>query len=252
MWDGKSEQTITHDVMEKKIMKYLYANLDKWLSKYVIYEKILDDLNIKINIHLQKDLKRKVIDILRIINSKYEDVIFDKNLELYSIKTNNNDNKSVLYANHEIVQDMSSFDYYDYIFENNLKESFTKDINGNSIWHEIVCYEESSRDVLYNNRKIMEKSILLNKIINEDKFDFEIKNNKNETPMDICVIPELNIIMLKKIVKDMQKKINHFEKEQKIKNSFSYRLYSFVSFLSLLFLIYCFVLSCCNIASRTI
>ena len=85
---------LTHDEIEQKIMKILYSNLNVFFTKYAIYNKLLDDLNYDKNKHLTTtDLKRKFMDVLRVIDLKYNNLTIDKYNGYYSITTDEKINK---------------------------------------------------------------------------------------------------------------------------------------------------------------
>ena len=70
---------MSYDDIESKIMKYLYSNPNTSFNQYSLYNKLLDDMEVKNVLFDTRDFKRKFIDILRNLDCKYDDLTITKN-----------------------------------------------------------------------------------------------------------------------------------------------------------------------------
>jgi len=203
---------MSYDDIESKIMKYLYSNPNTSFNQYSLYNKLLDDMEGKNSLFDTRDFKRKFIDILRNLDCKYNDLTITKNNNNITIildKEINTQNYEDI--NYTSYNDDKEFNYYKFIFDNYIEESLNiKDKNKNSIYHDLVM--SSNTD-------------LIKKLINENKFNYSIKNNNNETPLDLCQNNEIYRILLKEQLKEINNRIDKLEIIEKSKNHICNRIF---------------------------
>lgn len=203
---------MSYDDIESKIMKYLYSNPNTSFNQYSLYNKLLDDMEGKNGLFDTRDFKRKFIDILRNLDCKYDDLTITKNNNNITIILDKEINtKNYEDINYTSYNDDKEFNYYKFIFDNYIEESLNiKDKNKNSIYHDLVM--SSNTD-------------LIKKLINENKFNYSIKNNNNETPLDLCQNNEIYRILLKEQFKEINNRIEKLEIIEKSKNHICNRIF---------------------------
>jgi hypothetical protein len=203
---------MSYDDIENKIMKYLYSNPNTSFNQYSLYNKLLDDMEGKNSLFDTRDFKRKFIDILRNLDCKYNDLTITKNNNNITIILDKEiDTKNYEDINYTSYNDDKEFNYYKFIFDNYIEESLKiKDKNKNSIYHDLVM--SSNTD-------------LIKKLINENKFNYSIKNNNNETPLDLCQNNEIYRILLKEQLKEINNRIDKLEIIEKSKNHICNRIF---------------------------
>lgn len=203
---------MSYDDIESKIMKYLYSNTNTRFNQYSLYNKLLDDMEVKTVLSDTRDFKRKFIDILRNLDCKYNDLTITKNNNNIIIILNKEiDTKNYEDINYTSYNDNKEFDYYDFIFDNHIEESLSiKDKNENSIYHDLVMSSNVN---------------LIKKLINKNKFNYEVKNNNNETPIDLCQNNEIYRILLKKHFKEINNRIEKLEIIEKSRNNICNRIF---------------------------
>jgi len=203
---------MSYDDIESKIIKYLYSNPNTSFNQYSLYNKLLDDMEGKNGLFDTRDFKRKFIDILRNLDCKYDDLTITKNNNNITIILNKEiDTKNYEDVNYTSYNDDKEFNYYKFIFDNHIDESLNiKDKNKNSIYHDLVM--SSNTD-------------LIKKLINENKFNYSIKNNNNETPLDLCQNNEIYKILLKEQFKEINNRIEKLEIIKKSKNHICNRIF---------------------------
>jgi hypothetical protein len=113
--------------------------------------------------------------------------------------------------------------------DNNIEESLKRiDKFGNTIYHEMVKSDYTD---------------LMIDLINKNKFDIHIKNYNGLTPLDMCENNQISKILILKKMEEMENKIVKLElivNENK-KGCFFNKIYTFISNISLLFFLICFV-----------
>ena len=217
---------MSYDDIENKIMKYLYSNTNTSFNQYSLYNKLLDDMEVKTVLFDTRDFKRKFIDILRNLDCKYDDLTITKNDNNITIILDKEiDTENYEEINYTSYNDDKEFNYYKFIFDNYIEESLNiKDKNKNSIYHDLV---------MSNNVN------LIKKLINENKFDYVVKNNNNETPIDLCQKKgsswfnrthlcqnnEIYRILLKEQFKEINNRIEKLEIIEKSKNNICNRIF---------------------------
>jgi len=203
---------MSYDDIESKIIKYLYSNPNTSFNQYSLYNKLLDDMEGKNGLFDTRDFKRKFIDILRNLDCKYDDLTITKNNNNITIILDKKiDTKNYEDVNYTSYNDDKEFNYYKFIFDNHIDESLNiKDKNKNSIYHDLVM--SSNTD-------------LIKKLINENKFNYSIKNNNNETPLDLCQNNEIYRILLKEQLKEINNRIDKLEIIKKSKNHICNRIF---------------------------
>ena len=163
----------------------LYSNIDITLTHYSLFNKLIKDKYDLPNItssSIHPDFKSKYLLVIKNLMSKYDDVKITKENDTYNIVClSSQDVKPVIAFDHH--NDTSSLNYielnnndvstmYDYIYENDLIEyiNYPDPFDGNSIFHELV---------INNNIKQIDK------LINDNTFNYTIINNHNQTPIDL-------------------------------------------------------------------
>lgn len=186
---------ISIDKIETDIMSILYANINIKFTQYTLYNKlIMDKYNNDKNLtHIQPNFKSKYLLVLMNLMSKYDDIEITKINNVYNIvcysteyseitlyKETSNINKLPI----DILNKNDIKNMYDYICENLMNQyiKWTDQFNGNSIYHELI---------INNNTKQIQK------LIDQNKFDYFIKNKDDKTPVDM-----INSISTSKIIID--------------------------------------------------
>lgn len=187
---------ISIDKIETDIMSVLYANIDKKFSQYTLFNKILEDkYNEQYTNSVHPNFKSKFLLIIRTLMSKYDDIVVEKTSE-------NSYNIVCLSSKEDIVnktfypeyidkpiqlekKDISNM--YDYIYDNNLNEymNWSDPFDGNSIFHELI-FANNTKQTL--------------RLIRENIFNFEIKNNKNQTPFDLINSQEMSNMIINEFI----------------------------------------------------
>ncbi len=206
---------MSYDDIESKIMKYLYSNPNTSFNQYSLYNKLLDDMEVKTVLSDTRDFKRKFIDILRNLDCKYNDLTITKNNNnIIIILDKEIDTKNYEDINYTSYNDNKEFDYYDFIFDNHIEESLSiKDKNENSIYHDLVMSSNVN---------------LIKKLINKNKFNYEVKNNNDKTPIDLCENNEIYRILLKEQFKELNNRINKLEIIEKSRNNICNRIFEII------------------------
>lgn len=203
---------MSYDDIENKIMKYLYSNPNTSFNQYSLYNKLLDDMEGKNDLFDTRNFKRKFIDILRNLDCKYDDLTITKNNNNITIILDKEiDTKNYEDVNYTSYNDDKEFNYYKFIFDNYIEKSLKiKDKNENSIYHDLV---------MLNNAN------LIKQLINENKFNFTIKNNYNETPLDLCQNNEIYRILSKEQFKKINNRLEKLEIIEKSRNNICNRIF---------------------------
>lgn len=206
---------MSYDDIEKKIMTYLYSKPNTSFNQYSLYNKLLDDMEVKTILFDTRDFKRKFIDILRNLDCKYDDLTITKNNNNITIILDKEiDTKNYEDINYTSYNDDKEFNYYKFIFDNRIEESLNiKDKNENSIYHDLVM--SSNTD-------------LIKQLINENKFNYSIKNNLNETPLDLCQNNEIYRILGKEQFKEINNRIEKLEIIEKSRNNIYNRIFEII------------------------
>lgn len=206
---------MSYDDIEKKIMTYLYSKPNTSFNQYSLYNKLLDDMEVKTILFDTRDFKRKFIDILRNLDCKYDDLTITKNNNNITIILDKEiDTKNYEDINYTSYNDDKEFNYYKFIFDNRIEESLNiKDKNENSIYHDLVM--SSNTD-------------LIKQLINENKFNYSIKNNLNETPLDLCQNNEIYRILGKEQFKEINNRIEKLEIIEKSRNNICNRIFEII------------------------
>lgn len=240
---------ISIDKIETDIMSVLYANMDYTFTQYSLFNKLLIDKYDFSNKYLfrknliHQNFKSKFLLIIRNLVSKYDNIKITKENSIYNIVclssqnvipiqfTNSLENNKINepYEPNELnesnkpnelneLNELNEHDIsmmYDYLYENNPNDYLTwsDQIDGNSIFHELV---------LNNNQKQIER------LINENTFNYTIKNNYNQTPIDFIKTPQiakiLTIGLVKKLNSTKEKLIQEKENIDIIINNFNNKM----------------------------
>lgn len=195
---------ITHQEIENKILIILNAYENKILDQYLLWNKIIDRFELK-NKYISPIFKNKFLIVLRNLKNRYDDieVITENNIyKAVSKKDPLNDfinEYEEIKQNYECEENLEDKNLFDknelnnYILDNNLYEELDyEDSNGNTIFHDLV-----SGNNYYQ----------INKLINENKFNFTKINKLNKSPIDL--INSLDVTNI--ILKDALNKINKLE-----------------------------------------
>lgn len=206
---------ISIDKIETDIMSILYSNMDTKFNQYQLFNKLIVDkydYNATNGEYIHPSFKSKFLLILRNLMSKYDDVKITKENSIYNIVccSVSNPNEPCLVKlckNDETknINTISQNDYthmYDYIFENDLREymNWSDPFDGNSIFHELV---------LHNNIK------QITKLIDEGKFNYEILNNHNQTPIDLINDIQMSKVLTLGLIKNLNEIKQMYQQEVK-------------------------------------
>lgn len=181
---------ITFDDIEVKIMSILWANQGKEYSQYSLFNKLVEDkYDIKNLKSISSDFKSKFLLVVRNLKLRYDDLEFNKNNNTFYIKCGKLDNDDSN-TKEEYSNNIEFPCVEDFIINNNIEEEFKyiDPFNGNSIYHNIVLYSNI---------------IQIQKLINENKFNFFIKNKNNQIPVDLSTDINITNIILKGMVNTM-------------------------------------------------
>lgn len=211
-------ENISYDEIESKIMCILLANEGKVYDQYNLYSLLVDKFNIKYNNfsnYIPYDFKCKYLIVLKQLMSN-NDIKIIKNLQVYYAVYNPSENiqsKDIEYNKYWIKK----CEFNDYIVNNKIPFDYKDLESGNSIYHDIFMDGNCET---------------IKKIIKENNFDYEIKNNADKTPIE-CIneIEPLTIILNDLIIKqkEMKKEINELKNKLEISN------YSLTTFLKIKF-----------------
>jgi len=209
---------ISIDKIEIDIMSILYANIDTIFTHYSLFNKLVRDkydLNNTNSITIHSNFKSKFLLVVRNLMANYDNIKITKENNIYNIvclssqdiKTTKffsflNDTKISL--NYIELNDNDITSMYDYIYENNLNEyiNWSDPFDGNSIFHELVAN---------NNIKQIEK------LINNNTFNYTIINNHNQTPIDLINSPATAKILTMLLIKNYNIIKNILEENQEKK-----------------------------------
>lgn len=213
-----------HDI-EKCIIQTLDENKNVKFNQYSLYNKLLGfDQNDITFIDLLKltdndKFKKNFLDVLNTIQHKHKNIIVIKNksiislilnpTQIYEEKTekifkeykehdneNFNDGDFNYYKYTIENNNDNNFNYYKYIIENNIDEYLHIDEKGNSIYHNMV------------NSKFEDYVI---ELIENNKFDANIKNNFGLTPIDVCENPKIFKLLSLIKINELENKISKYE-----------------------------------------
>jgi hypothetical protein len=207
---------ISIDKIETDIMSVLYTNMDSTFTQYSLFNKLVSDKydfsNTNTN-SIHPNFKSKFLLIIRNLMSKYDDIKITKDGTTYNIvclsdknantskfsspQNSSTENKS---NNVELNEnDISTM--YDYIYDNHLNEfiNWADPFDGNSVFHELV---------LTKNIKQIER------LINENQFNYTITNNHNQTPVDLINSPQIARIMTLGLIKNLNLVKENLNKEK--------------------------------------
>jgi hypothetical protein len=180
---------ITFDDIETKIMSLLYANTDVSFSQYSLFNKLIEDkFDIKPTTIINQSFKAKFIIVLRNLMSKYDDIKITKDNNVYNVicisDKNDTSRNTKSYPSTEVSINFP--DVSDYIIDNNLDDEFRyiDPFEGNTIFHDLVISKNVDK---------------INRLINENKFDFLAKNKFNLTPVEISQDPRVSVLILSKL-----------------------------------------------------
>lgn len=140
--------------------------------------------------------------------SKYDDIVVEKKNGLYYIvclSSKEDMEEKPLYMEQTakpiqlVKKDMA--DMYDYIYDNDLNEYmiWCDPFDGNSIFHELVL-----------NNNIKQTS----RLIEENRFNFEIKNNQDKTPTDLINSQEMGNLIINEFVKKIHTLTEKYNQEK--------------------------------------
>lgn len=190
---------ISIDKIDTDVMSILYANIDKKFSQYTLFNKLLEDkYEGQYTNSIHPNFKSKFLLVIRTLMSKYDDIVVEKKDGSYyivclSFKEDKEEKplymEQIAKPNQLCEADISNM--YDYIYDNNLEDCMNWSVfsDGNSIFHELI---------LHNNIK------QTSRLIRENRFNFEIKNNQNQTPIDLINSQEMgNLIIEEFFIKIM-------------------------------------------------
>lgn len=197
------------DKIETDIMSILYTNEDKTFTCQELFDKlIIDKYNWNANNpnnSISLAFKTHFLFILRTLQNKYDDVCVEinvKNTQITSIfllaRTNTsrtNTSISTLDTKYklqtEILDETIYGEMYYFIYVGNEIDKFNKSVNnGNTYYHELV---------LNKNEKLIQK------LIDNDKFDYEALDQNKNTPIEISTVPTITKILVNGLLNKIAK-----------------------------------------------
>ncbi len=199
---------ITLNEIENTIMLVLVGNNNTVFTQYQLFDKVIDKLEIKINC-IHNSFKSKFLIVLRNLMSSYDDVkIYRENNIYKAVYTTDNVNvknyNSDFQDHHQDQADPFTInDLNSYIIDNDMFEQFTyiDQGSGNTIYHDIVS----------NNNYLQIK-----KLIDTNKFDYNIKNLNDKTPIDYINDQRVSNLMIKTLfnkIDILEKEVDAFKKQ---------------------------------------
>ena len=222
-----SLNTIKHDKIEDDIMLILYSKPNTMFNQFSLYNKLLDKYDFKnLKNYNTNEFKRKFMDVIRSIDQKYDDLTVIKN-KVISLILDKTDNTTIFDDVENTKFEDKEFNYYEYVMDNNIEESLKKtDRFGNTIYHEMV--KSDYTDFMID-------------LINKNKFDINIKNYNGLTPLETCENNKISKILILKKMEEMENKIIKMELIINKKGCFLNKMHTFISNISILFFLFCFI-----------
>ncbi len=191
------------DKIETDIMSILYTNEDKTFTCQELFDKlIIDKYNWNANNpnnSISLAFKTHFLFILRTLQNKYDDVcveINDKNTQITSIFLLARTNTSTLDTKYklqtEILDETIYGEMYYFIYVDNGIDKFNKLVSndGSTYYHELV---------LNKNEKLIQK------LIDNDKFDYEALDQNKNTPIEISTVPTITKIIVNGLLNKIAK-----------------------------------------------
>jgi hypothetical protein len=199
---------ITLNEIENTIMVVLVGNDSTVFTQYQLFDKVIDKLEIKTN-SIHNSFKSKFLIVLRNLMSSYDDVKIYRENNIYkaiyatdniTIKNYNSDFPDHHYdqADPFTINELNS-----YIIDNDMFQEFTyiDQSSGNTIYHDIVS----------NNNYLQIK-----KLIDTNKFNYNIKNLNDKTPLDYINDQRVSNLMIKTLfnkIDILEKELDAFKKQ---------------------------------------
>lgn len=201
---------ISIDKIDTDVMSVLYANIDTTFSQYSLFNKLLSDkYDGQYTNTIHPNFKSKFLLVLRNLMSTYDDIKITKENGIYHVVCTSGTEKPIEFnkiktnINIENPLVLNDFAYmYDYIYDNNLKEymNWSDPFDGNSIFHELVLSGNKNQII---------------KLMSLDQFNFFVKNNHGQTPIDLVNNQETSNIILTGLCKKLINLTNEFEIDRK-------------------------------------
>jgi len=198
---------ITLNEIENTIMLVLVANDSIVFTQNQLFDKVIDKLEIK-SFSIHNSFKSKFLIVLRNLMSSYDDVkIFRENNIYKAVYTTDNitikNYNSDSIDNTFIPDPFTINDLNNYIIDNDMFDQFTyiDQGSGNTIYHDIVT----------NNNYLQIK-----KLIDTNKFDYNIKNLNDNTPIDYINDQRVSNLMIKTLfnkIDVLEKEVDVFKKQ---------------------------------------
>ncbi len=248
------EDKFSIDNIETKTMSILYANIDKRFSQYSLFDKLIrDKFPENYNTTINPIIKAKFLLVLRNLASRFDDIEVTKETNVFYVTcfqdikdkskvvnyvpepseasknivnqvTQQNYLNPNLYQSNRIEQTQQiqqtqqtqqthsnqtsnlGLDYIDlvnYIIDNDLDENinYVDPFDGNTIFHDLVAT---------NN---LEK---IKKLVEADKFDYQVKNKYGFTPIELTKNIEIIIYLNKSIATHYMNKMDKLKNEIQI------------------------------------
>lgn len=199
------------DEIENNIMSALCANMDLKFTFNSLFNKILDDKYDKNQLSIiHSNFKYKFLIVLNYIKFRYNDIkIFNENnltwivyISDYENDTNNYLTWNDINSRGKIPINLDSTDYanmFQYLYYNNF-DKFIKWTNyaGDTVFHELM--------------KLQDKFLIKN-LLEQDKFNFTIRNSENKTPIEIQSSLEIIIMLFQYLINTNYLLNNQLEKK---------------------------------------
>jgi hypothetical protein len=218
--------------VERYVINILNEHQNTKFNQYSLYNKLLgfaeDDITFINLLKLTNNdkFKKKYLNVLNTIQQKHENITVIKNKNIISLILNpkqitkeytdhNNkqyndekwnyekcidDHEEFIDSDEEFIDNTQfnniDFNIYKHIIDNHEDVYFHLDKKGNSIYHAMV--NSNFEDYVIE-------------LIENDKFDIDIKNNIGLTPIDVCENPKIFKLLTLKKIKELENKISKYE-----------------------------------------
>ena len=216
---------ISYDKIENDIMIVLYANIDTIFTQYSLFNKLISDkYDLKNSVSIHPNFKSKFLLVMINLMARYKDIHIFKDNGMYNIvcvsdnnvkienlskfknptnssnstnstNSSNSSNSSNSTNSQDSIVDFGSNEILlmqDLIFELSPNEymNWSEPSDANTIFHELI---------LNNNTKHIER------LINDNKFNFSVVNKHNQTPIDLINSPIMNKTIIMCLQKNLTK-----------------------------------------------
>ena len=185
--------------LEDNILKILTRNIGTYRSQFMIYDDLIQDLELDIKNPFEKEnFKKKVLTVLRVLSDTYNNImVINKNNILYACFSEKENVEYEFTEEDEVIKDNTweTSIINSIIDENNEDFIYKKDYVGNTLLHSLILNNDLNR---------IKKTFHKLKIMSNEK------NLNNQTPIEIINNQKINNFFLNYLFKEN----NDFKKEK--------------------------------------